>query len=189
MTSRSMRPLDVLRDEHGLIRWFLDNLELALRKMEADEPPPREFFDKALRFAHDFADEFHHIKEEHVLFVRLAQKENGTIDGQLDALRQQHEGARNYLSALNTALDGYAAEQPVQVEQVRKSVAAYIFLLRNHMHMEDHVFFPLVTESLSSEEERQLHHEFEKARKKAGREAFEVNQKLVVEMGSMLVQH
>ena len=148
----SMRPLDVLRNEHGLIRQFLDNLDLAVEKMESDELPPREFFEDALRFARTFADEFHHIKEEHVMFVRLAQKHNGAIDGQIDALRHQHERARNYLSALSDALDGYAAKQPIQISQVLENVAAYVSLLRNHIHKEDHVFYPLVAEVLSPEE-------------------------------------
>jgi len=184
---QSMRPLDVLRNEHGLIRQFLDNLDLAVEKMESNELPPREFFDKALHFAHVFADDFHHIKEEHVMFVRLAQKNNGELDGQIDALRHQHERARDHISAINGALDGYSANQPVQVGQVLESVAAYSSILRNHIHKEDHVFYPLVEKTMSADEEQQLHDEFEKARSKAGSDVFEVNHKLVVDMGSMLV--
>ena len=187
MTTTTMRPLDLLRHEHDLIRQFLDTLELAVVKMESEDLPPREFFDKAMRFAHTYADEFHHIKEEHIMFVHMARKKDGAIDEQLDALSQQHEGARNYLSALNTALDGYAAEQPRDVERVRMSIAAYTFLLRNHMHMEDHVFFPLVEESLTPEEEQQLHIEFEEALKKAEGKDFERSHLLVAEMESMLV--
>ena len=185
--SLSMRPLDVLRNEHGLIRQFLDNLDLAVEKMESNELPPREFFDKALQFAHVFADDFHHIKEEHVMFVRLAQKNNGELDGQIDALRHQHERARDHLSSIKGALDGYSAKQPVQVGQVLESVAAYVSVLRNHIHKEDHIFYPLVAKTMSAEEEQQLHEEFEKSRSKAGTDTFEVNHKLVVDMGSMLV--
>ena len=68
-----MEPLEVLRNEHGLIRQYLDNLALAVQKMENDARPPKEFFDKAIEFARTFADTFHHYKEEHVMFVRLAQ--------------------------------------------------------------------------------------------------------------------
>ena len=182
-----MRALDILRNEHGLIRQFLDNLELAVEKMESEELPPREFFDKALQFARTFADDYHHIKEEHVMFVRLAQKNNGELDGQIDALRHQHERARDHLSTINGALDGYSAQQPIQVGQVLESVAAYVSVLRNHIHKEDHVFYPLVAKAMSDEEEEQLYLEFEKARKKAGRDVFEANHKLVVDMGSMLV--
>ena len=182
-----MKPLEILCNEHGLIRHFLDNLALAVEKLESGERPPREFFENAVKFCRTFADKFHHIKEEHVMFVRLAQKQSGAIDGQIESLRHQHERARDHIAAIAGALDGYAAGQPVQTSQVLESAAAYISLLRNHIHTEDHVFFPMVQEMLSEEEEGQLQVEFEKARQKAGGSAFEDSHKLVVDMGSMLV--
>jgi len=181
-----MRPMEVLRNEHGLIRQYLDNLALAVGMLEDGERPPREFFDKAVQFARAFPDGVHHFKEELVLFVRLAQKHGGEIDGQIDALRQQHERARNHISAIDLALDGYDAGQPIPTSDLIENVAAYIALLRNHIHIEDHVFFPMAQEKLTAEEEEQLQVEFEKARKKAGEDAFEQNHKLVVEMGSMM---
>ncbi len=186
-----MRPLEILSNEHGLIRQFLDNLALAVEKLEDDQRPPTEFFEKATQFARTFADTFHHIKEEHVMFVRLAQKKGGAIDAHIEALRHQHERARNYTAKINEALPGYDAGQPFQITQVLESAAAYVSLLRNHIHKEDHVFFPMVLDVLSEEEDDQLAAEFEKARAKAreqtGEDAFEGAHKLVVDMGSLLI--
>jgi len=182
-----MRPLETLRNEHGLIRQFLDNLALAVTKLEDEERPPKEFFEMAVQFARTFADKFHHIKEEHVMFVRLAQKNNGAIDGQIESLRHQHDRGRNYISAIAEALDGYAEGRPIQVSDVLENTAAYISLLRNHIHKEDHVFFPMVEKELSDEEQDELQSEFDKARRKADDDTFETNHKLVVDMGSMLV--
>ncbi len=182
-----MSPLETLRNEHGLIRQFLDNLALAVAKLEDGEQPPREFFDKAVLFARTFADSFHHIKEEHVMFVRLAQKNNGAIDGQIESLRHQHDRGRNYISAIAEALDGYAEGKPIQISDVLENAAAYISLLRNHIHKEEHVFFPMVDKELSDQEQDELRAEFDKARQKAGENAFENSHKFVVDMGSMLV--
>jgi len=182
-----MRPLETLRNEHGLIRQFLDSLALAVTALENEERPPKEFFEMAVLFARTFADTFHHIKEEHVMFVRLAQKNNGAIDAQIEALRHQHDRGRNYISAIAEALDGYAAEKPIQTSEIIENTAAYISLLRNHIHKEDHVFFPMAQEELSDEEQDDLEREFEKTRQKAGEDTFETSHKLVVDMGSMLV--
>ena len=164
-----MRPMEVLRNEHGLIRQYLDNLALAVEKLESEERPPREFFEKAVQFARDFPDGVHHFKEELVLFVRLAQKHGGEIDGQIDALRQQHERARNHIAAIDAAIGGYAEGKPIATSELIENVAAYVALLRNHIHLEDHVFFPMAQEKISAAEEEQLHVEFERARQKAGR--------------------
>ena len=59
---------------------------------------------------------------------------------------------------------------------------------RQHIHTEDHVFFPLVAEEFSDSDMDQCRVEFAKAREKAGDDVFERNHKLVTEMGSML-QH
>lgn len=182
-----MKPIEILRNEHGLIRQFLDNLALAVEKLENEKFPPPEFFQKAIQFAHTFADTFHHIKEEHIMFVRLAQKHSGEIDGQIDALRHQHERARNYIATINTNLVPYSERQPVAISEVMESCAAYVALLRNHIHKEDHIFFPMVLDQMSPEEEEQLQVEFDKARQKSGEDVFEASHKLVVDMGSMLV--
>ena len=182
-----MGPLEALRNEHGLIRQFLDNLALAVAKLEDEERPPKEFFEKAVEFARTFADTFHHFKEEHVMFVRLAQKKSGAIDAQIEALRHQHERGRNFIAAISESLDGYAAQQPIPTSRILENSAAYVSLLRNHIHKEDHVFFPLAQEELSGEEIEQLQAEFEKAGDKSGANTFEKSHKLVVDMGSMLV--
>ena len=69
-----MAVTEMLVNEHGLIRRFLEELALADEKLENGVKPPRDFYEKAVQFARTFADRFHHIKEEYVMFVRLAQK-------------------------------------------------------------------------------------------------------------------
>ena len=102
-----MGPIEKLTEEHGLIRQYLDSLSMAVSKIESGEYPPREFFEKAVGFARDFTDKFHHFKEEYVLFLQLAQRKGGLLDGQIESLRHQHERGRNHLRkflALSTAI-------------------------------------------------------------------------------------
>ena len=62
----------------------------------------------------------------------------------------------------------------------------YIPMLRDHIHTEDHVFFPLAYLKLSEEEQEQLQVEFDRAKEKSGEGIFEESHSLVIEMGSML---
>ena len=181
-----MKPLETLRNEHGLIRQFLDQLELAGEKLEAGERPPREFFELGLRFAREFADEYHHIKEEHILFVQIAQKHGGSMDAQTESLRHQHETGRNHITAIVAALDGYEAGNPIKTDQIKEAIHEYVPMLREHTHTEDHQYFPLAEKVLSAEEHDQLQAEFDRARKKAGEEPFETYHMMVVQMTSIL---
>jgi len=181
-----MEPLETLTNEHGLIRQFLDNLSLAADHIENGRRPSTAFFEKGIEFARTFADSYHHFKEEHVLFVRLAQKKQGEVDAQLEALRQQHERGRELVSSISNALEGYVAQDPTKTGEMLESIAAYSALLKHHIHVEDHVFYPMVKRTLTEDEMDMVSTEFVNQREKHGGDAFERSHKLVVDMGSIL---
>lgn len=182
----TMDPLETLSNEHGLIRQFLDNLSLAAHEIENGRRPSAAFFDKGLEFARTFADRYHHFKEEHVLFVRLAEKKKGEVDAQLDALRSQHERGRELIGKMSGSLNGYAVEDPSKTADLLEAMAAYTSLLRHHIHTEDHVFYPMAERTLTDAEMELIGTEFEAQREKTGPDTFERCHKLVVDMGSML---
>ena len=182
----TMDPLDTLSNEHGLIRQFLDNLTMAADHIENGRRPSTAFFEKAVEFGRGFADGYHHFKEEHVLFVRMAQKKRGEVDAQLDALRHQHERGRELLNGISRSLEGYAAQDPSKTVDLLENMAAYGSLLRHHIHTEDHLFYPMARKTLTAEEFEQVAQEFGKEHERHGGDAFERNHKLVVDMGSII---
>jgi hemerythrin-like domain-containing protein len=181
-----MDALETLSNEHGLIRQYLDNLGMAAQRIENGQRPSAAFFEKAIDFARTFADSYHHFKEEHVLFVRLAEEKKGEIDAQLDALRYQHERGRSLVTGISEALEGYIARDPSKTTDLLEKMAAYGSLLRHHIHTEDHIFYPLARKLLGEDELRRVEPEFEKAKAKHGADTFERYHKLVVDMGSIL---
>ncbi len=87
-------------NEHGLIRQFLDDMALAAEKIENGHGRPQRSSKRRVDFARTFADKYHHFKEEHVLFVQLAQKKQGEVDAQLEALRYEHERGRSLVAGI-----------------------------------------------------------------------------------------
>jgi len=180
-----MKPTEILVEEHELIRRALESMRLAVKRLEGGERPPVEFFEKAVKFTRDFSDKFHHYKEEYLMFGRLAQKKNGELDAQIDALRFQHDRGRDLISAISNALDGYAHNEDAGTTIVLENLAAYIAMLTHHIHREDKVFYPLVDITLSEEDQSYLKEEFLKEEEKFGGSIFEDSEKLVREMGDM----
>ena len=181
-----MDPIETLSNEHGLIRQYLDVLSIAAEKIEEDQHPSEAFFAKAVEFARTFADHYHHFKEEHVLFVRLAQKKRGEVDAQLEALRYEHERGRSLVTGIETAVPGYAANDPIKIGELLENIAAYASLLRHHIHVEDHVFYPMARKILTEQEFEEIGQEFEKQNEKHGSDTFEKCHKMVVDMGSIV---
>jgi hemerythrin-like domain-containing protein len=181
-----MNAIDTLSNEHGLIRHYLGTLEQAAKKIEAGQNPPREFFDNAIKFARLFSDKYHHFKEELVVFVRLAQKSNGELDGQIDTLRHEHDRGRELVSGMAASLDGYAKGDARKTATLVENITAYVQLLRHHIHVEDHVCFPKAHEIMTEEELEAFEQEFTNARDRFGKDTFEVSHKQVIDMDSML---
>jgi hemerythrin-like domain-containing protein len=67
-----------------------------------------------------------------------------------------------------------------------ESIAAYISMLRRHIHKEDKTFYPLVDTFLSEDDQRYLKEEFFKEDRKSGGSILEDSQKIVEEMRALL---
>lgn len=182
-----MTAIRVLKTEHGLIVKQLENLSLARNHLEKGRWPPSEFFETAVCFARDFADRFHHVKEEFVLFAMLAQKKNGRLDTEIGALRHQHECCRNAISEIERALRGYADRDEIAATAVLTHLAAYTALLRRHIHQEDSIFFPMADAALTAEDHRSISDYFlEEEDRLQGRLLLEKSRKQVDAMQAML---
>jgi hemerythrin-like domain-containing protein len=181
-----MDPIETLSNEHGLIRQYLDVLSMAAEKIENGLRPSEAFFEKGVEFARTFVNRYHHFKEEHVLFVQVAQKKRGEVDAQLDALRYEHERGRTLVAGIEKALPGYGAKDPIKTGELLEHIAAYASLLRHHIHVEDHVFYPMAQKTLTAKEFESLSQEFEKQREKHDGDTFERCHKMVVDMGSTI---
>jgi len=183
-----MKPLKILSDEHVLIRQALENFTLAAERLQQGERPPVVFFRKAIQFIRDFVQTFHHFKEEHVMFVRLAQKKHGEIDAQIDALKNQHEHARELVAGMVSALEGYAEGEELYVGRLLENLVAYSALLQRHIHLEDHVFYPMVATTLDEAEMNSLVDEFKRESQKSPLSDVQYSRRLVEEMGTLLVE-
>lgn len=148
-----MSPVQILLEEHQLIRLALENLVLAMEMIEGGEKVPPAFFEKWDQFYRSFILNHHHFKEEYVLFRELAQKHKGALDAQLDALRYQHERGRDIMNQVNGSLSGYNNDDPLDTSTLLENLAAYTALIRHHIHREEHVYYPMIV-SLFSEAEK-----------------------------------
>lgn len=68
------------------------------------------------------------------MFTQLAQKTGGAFDGQIESLRHQHERGRNSIAEIASSLEGYTRGNEIQTTALIENLAAYISLLRHHIH-------------------------------------------------------
>jgi len=181
-----MKPTKMLVEEHKVFRQALDSFRLARERMEQGVNPPVEFLEKAVDFARNYVDKYHHFKEEYLMFGRLAEKHQSELDAEIEALRQQHEHSREFVSEMANALDGYAKGKDAQITIMLENLASYTTLLRHHIHREDNVFYPMVERDLSQQELDDLAELFEKEAAKAGRDVLADMRRVAGELGALL---
>jgi len=102
-----MNITQTLIGEHVLILKGLGFLRVARDKIEQNQHPPKLFFQKAIPFFRNYADKYHHYKEEFLMFGFLAQKKEGQLDLEIGSLRHQHEIGRQFLTRLEKSINGY----------------------------------------------------------------------------------
>jgi hemerythrin-like domain-containing protein len=181
-----MKPTEMLVEEHKVFTQALDSFRLARERMEQGVNPPAAFFEKAVDFARNFIDKYHHFKEEYLMFTLLAEKHQSELDGEIQALRQQHEHSREFVSEMANALGGYAKGKDAQITIMLENLASYTTLLRHHIYREDNVFYPMVERDLSQQELDDLAELFRKEAAKTGRDTLGDMRRVAGELGALL---
>ena len=182
-----MDPLYTLKHEHGLIRQALDNITLAKEEMENGKKPPIEFFQKSLDFFRNLVIKKHHIKEEQMMFNLLSQKRNGHLDYHIQTLNHQHNHGRAMISEISQALDECADGDNYPTEKLMEYITNYASLLRKQLHTEDHIVYPLAEQELTDEEMKSFTQVFEREDSENDGSYMEIGDKLVNEMGLILI--
>lgn len=134
---------DRLIDEHRLILRILAVLEKrALRVADGAVPDP-EFFLAAVDFIRNYADRFHHAKEEDVLFAALVANGMPREHSPVAAMLLEHEQGRAHVRALEAAALAVQAGESGRALEIAEHACAYLELLRQHIDKEDHILYPL----------------------------------------------
>ncbi len=181
-----MNAIETLQREHDLILEFLGQLSTAVERIVTSQGPPKEYFEKALDFCRVFADQYHHFKEEYVMFGLLAQKHDGALDGEIARHRDQHEECRTLIQKTSQSLDGYSRKLDTAARTIHRSMSDYVITLRSHIRSENEILFPMVEEALSQEEAEGLLKEFAAYEAKTGSDTYDRYRERVDELTAML---
>lgn len=136
-----MNPIERLMDEHRVIESVMDALDAYVDADQALAPQADlAGFTTVLR---DFADAFHHGKEEDILFAAMVDHGFPRDSGPIGVMLHEHDLGRSHVRAL-AALS--TVDSPWTDEQ-RRTIAdhahAFTSLLRAHIQKEDQILYPM----------------------------------------------
>jgi hemerythrin-like domain-containing protein len=98
-------PLSVMYAEHDVIVKAEDIIKNADGSWEKDAPSYIELVDFLILFFREYADGYHHRKEEEVLFPAIKNHPDFVLQEIIDEFEEHHESFRDYTKEIEEALD------------------------------------------------------------------------------------
>jgi hemerythrin-like domain-containing protein len=133
----------LLVEEHQLILRMIALLETNTRLLEEGKFRDWQFFLDGVDFIRNYADRFHHAKEEDVLFRELVKNGMPEQNSPVAAMLMAHDQGRSHVRALEEAAQKALAGEPGQIPTIAENARGYAALLRDHIDKEDHILYPL----------------------------------------------
>lgn len=168
-------PIKRLVDEHVLIKKWLALMPRALENADLSSKDFRSLIKDGIAFIRNYADKFHHAKEEDVLF--------DYIDKNLEIVKvilKDHETARGYIKAAINALENDNTAELIQ------NLCSYKELLTEHINKEDEVLYPFIDRGLSMQQIGEMFTRFNEAEDKIDKEVVSKSIKFIDEVEGRL---
>ena len=143
-----MNPIQKLMAEHKVILRGIDLLEQGADRLEQGENISADYFRAAIDFIRNYADKYHHAKEEDILFIRLEQLGFSPQVGPVAVMLNEHKQGRNFVSGLESATNKYADGDKSAVQGIIENARNYAILLRQHIQKEDMILYPMALNAL-----------------------------------------
>ena len=129
--------------EHLLIKRMLALIERFAPLTAKGEFRDWQFYLDGVDFIRQYADRFHHAKEEDVLFEALVANGMPRQNSPVAAMLMEHDQGRIYVRAMEAAALKAAAGEANQEQFIAENALAYAALLREHISREDEILYPL----------------------------------------------
>ena len=145
-----MKIIDCLMEEHRNILDFTVYMREKCLEIMMGEAVDTDLFRQCIFFAVNYADRFHHGKEEEVLFDLMLKSGDKAAEKLIrGGMYVEHDMGRFYLSELEKSLEKYDSDPS---EENRLDVIAdsmsYCKLLKRHIEKEDEVVYSFATRIL-----------------------------------------
>ena len=108
----------------------------------------------------NYADGFHHEKEEKLFFPFLVKKGFSNEHGPLPVMIHEHEEGRKFVKEMVSEIANIKNGDESSLTILYENMQGYIDLLRAHIGKENKVLFPLADKVLTQEDQKELLKEF-----------------------------
>ncbi|MGR3310884.1 MAG: hemerythrin domain-containing protein [Candidatus Brocadiales bacterium] len=150
-------PTKILSEEHQRILKVIGALLNECDELESGKKLDKDFFEKAVDFIRNYADRFHHAKEEEILFVELCKDTVKMHCNPVDQMLHEHDLGRKAVKGIVEGL------KDNDKEKIMDNARDYARLLQDHIFKEDNILYMMADEVLSDNVKKSMLKRFKQA--------------------------
>ena len=156
----------ILSNEHKNILELIKILERKSEDIERGGEIEKIFFVRAINFIRNYADKFHHAKEEDILFKEFSKcAEKGCVHcNPTEQMLHEHDLGRGFVKSMEEGI------KENNKEKLIKGLRGYCQLLKEHIYKEDNILYPMADEAIDKRTKATMLKKFEKIEKENKRE-------------------
>ncbi|OGY43132.1 MAG: hypothetical protein A3J62_03465 [Candidatus Buchananbacteria bacterium RIFCSPHIGHO2_02_FULL_38_8] len=139
------KPTKILSDEHQNILKIINTLTKECTNLKSGKQLDKDFFTTAIDFIRNYADKFHHAKEEDILFVELSKDTVKMICNPTQQMLYEHDLGRNFVKGMEESLRDNNKDSLIQ------NTLGYTQLLQDHIYKEDNILYPMAEQALDQQ--------------------------------------
>jgi hemerythrin-like domain-containing protein len=156
------KPSQILVDEHVQILKVISALNHECHVLSDKKPIDKKFFSDSIDFVRNFADKFHHAKEEKIFFVEFCNNAHKAHCNPVEQMLAEHEMGRGYIKGLENAL------KKENIREIMDNALMYANLLKSHIDKEDNILYPMADEIFDEETQNKITEKFAEVEKEFG---------------------
>ncbi|MCK6468930.1 MAG: hemerythrin domain-containing protein [Candidatus Brocadia sinica] len=170
-------PVKKLVDEHVLIKRLLALIPVIVDYVESSIKVDKELILSCVDFIRTYADKYHHMKEEDILFKYVDEKAEIIL-----IMYKDHDTGRGHIrQVVEGAEKGNKA-------QIREHLLGYRDLLTQHIKKEDEILYPWIDRQLSTTQVGEMFRKCNDADASVGDELPRKYEKLIAELEEKFLQ-
>ncbi|WP_291125292.1 hemerythrin domain-containing protein [Flavobacterium sp. UBA6031] len=157
-----MKAIEILVKEHDSILKMIEITTILLNK-EDKTTINIEHVEKVIDFIKNFADKYHHLKEEDILFLEMEKHGMSREFGPIAMMLHEHNEGRNYIRLAVEGIERFKQGDISAFAQIKENLMAYCILLTNHIAKENNILYPMSEQILPANVLSAMSDDFEKS--------------------------
>jgi len=142
-------PMQMLVDEHKHIKRVIAAIPDLVESVKSSLPENRKTVEQVIDFIRNYADRFHHAKEEDILF-----KQFEPATDIIKVMLEEHKIGRGHVKEVLAGLELNDANR------IAANLSAYGALLTEHIFKEDEILYPWMERNMSDSQIGRLYSDF-----------------------------